>query len=167
MKADKSDELFLRFMSILTLGSLLLLLFRKPPIKDWLVVYLFNATTNTILDNILVSSKILSYPVRFFPKVFNTHILFDFLIYPTFTILYNQMTEKDKLGPIIYKLLYFVVPMLLIETWAAKKTNLIAWKKWWKWYHTLLGFVFKSLITRSVLGLVNKVENKQNNVNNV
>ncbi|WP_411954814.1 CBO0543 family protein [Alkalibacillus sp. S2W] len=164
MKSDKSDELFLRVMTVLTTSSLLILLFRKPPIKNWLLVYLFNAVTNTIIDNFLVSLKILSYPVRYFPKVFNTHILFDFLIYPTFEILYNQMTEKDKLGPIIYKMFYLAVPMLFIETWAAKKTNLIAWQKWWKWYHTFFGFIIKSLITRSLIGFVNKIENKQNNV---
>nr|WP_208379619.1 CBO0543 family protein [Alkalibacillus almallahensis] len=148
-------------MTVLTIGGLLILLFRKPPIKNWLLVYLFNAVTNTIIDNFLVSHKILRYPVRFFPKVFKTHILFDFLMYPTFDILYNQITEKDKLFSIVYKLIYFVVPMLFIEIWAVKKTNLIEWKKWWKWYHTFLGYIFKSLVTRSVLGLANKIENKQ------
>lgn len=129
MKRNKFDLLFLRFTTSLTFVFLIIILFRKPPIKDWVIVYLYNAVTNGIIDNFVTSYKIVKYPVRFFPKIFKTHILFDFLIYPTFTIHYNQITEKDKPFAIFYKLLYFTVPMFFIEYWAVRKTNLIKWEK--------------------------------------
>ncbi|OIJ12033.1 hypothetical protein BKP35_11120 [Anaerobacillus arseniciselenatis] len=158
MKGNKYDKLFLRTATVLTLLSLMILLFRKPPIKDWVIVYLFNAVTNGIIDNFMTSYKIVKYPVRFFPKVFKTHILFDFLVYPTLTILYNQVTEKDNYVAIFYKLLYFTVPMFFIECWAVKKTNLIKWEKGWEWYHTFVSVTIKSLVTRFIIGIIRKVD---------
>ncbi|MFP3847225.1 CBO0543 family protein, partial [Priestia filamentosa] len=98
---------------MLNLVFLIPIILRKPPIKDWIVVYLFNAVTNGIIDKLLTSYNIVKYPVRFVPKIFNIHILFDFLLYPTFTILYNQVTMKDKPFAIFYKLLFLITPAFL------------------------------------------------------
>lgn len=161
MRGNKFDKNFLRWSLVLNLLLVLPIICRKPPIKDWLLVYLFNAVTNGILDSFLSAYNIIQYPVRFLPKVFKTHILFDFLVYPTFTIIYNQITRKDKPFAIFYKLLFFTIPMTLIELWAVRKTKLIKWKKEWKWYHSFIGFTVKSLITRLFIGVVRKVERKQ------
>lgn len=161
MKGRKFDKNFLRVSLIINLIVLLPIIFRKPPIKDWLLVYLFNAVTNSIADNFLSAYKIVKYPVRFFPKVFKTHILFDFLIYPTFTILYNQATSKDRPFAIFYKLFFFTIPMFLVELWAVKKTGLIKWNKGWKWYHTLISVTIKSLTTRLLIGVVRGIARKQ------
>ncbi|GKU84865.1 CBO0543 family protein [Niallia sp. NCCP-28] len=161
MKRKNFDEKFLWWSLIINLIVVFTIICRKPPIKDWLLVYLFNALTNGIIDSFLSAYKIVKYPVRFFPKVFKTHILFDFLIYPTFTILYNQMTKNDKLFTIFYKLFYFTIPMFLVEFWAVKRTGLIKWNKGWKWYHTLMGVTLKSFSTRLFIGGVRKIEKKQ------
>ncbi|WP_332695080.1 CBO0543 family protein [Halalkalibacter lacteus] len=122
--------------------------------KDWILVYVYNAVTNGIIDKMIVKRNIVQYPVRLLPKLFNIHILFDFFVYPTITVMYNQITYKNKPLLIFYKLLYFTIPMLLLELWAEKKTDLIKWNKGWKWYHTLITITIKSSITRSVIGLV-------------
>ncbi|MFP3727614.1 CBO0543 family protein [Priestia filamentosa] len=161
MKGNKSDKRFLRVLCILNLVFLIPIILRKPPIKDWIVVYLFNAVTNGIIDKLLTSYNIVKYPVRFVPKIFNIHILFDFLLYPTFTILYNQVTMKDKPFAIFYKLLFLITPAFLIEVWAVSKTHLIKWKKGWNWYHTFISIMFKSLLTRSFIGIIRKISEKQ------
>jgi hypothetical protein len=161
MKGNKLDKIVLYCTLIVTLCSLPFLVLRKPPIKDWLIVYLFNAATNGVIDIFLTTFKIVRYPVRFFPKIFSANLLFDYLVYPSLTILYNQMTEKDKPIAIFYKLLYFTVPMFFIEYWAVRKTNLIKWNKGWKWYHTFISVTIKSLLTRCVIGIVRIVEQKQ------
>jgi len=161
MKGNKFDKLFLHVLFILNLVFLIPIILRKPPIKDWIVVYLFNAVTNGIIDKLLTSYSIVKYPVRFVPKIFNTHILFDFLLYPTFTVLYNQATMKDKPFAIFYKLLFLTTPAFLIEFWAMRKTHLIKWNKGWKWYHTFSSIIFKSLTTRLFIGIIRKVSEKQ------
>jgi len=70
MKSKKFDKNFLRVNFIITLIVLIPIIFRKPPIKDWLLVYLYNAATNGIADKFLTTFKIVKYPVRFFPKYF-------------------------------------------------------------------------------------------------
>ncbi|MCT8138420.1 hypothetical protein H1D32_12095 [Anaerobacillus sp. CMMVII] len=162
MKSKKTQRKFLRIALILNLLALIPLIGRKPPVKDWIIVYLFNAVTNGLIDNVLSKYKIVKYPVRLFSKAFDTHILFDFFLYPTFTIWYNQMTSKDKIFPIIYKLFLITIPPFFIELWAERKTDLIQWSNKWKWYHTFFGLILKSLVTRLVIAVVRKADEKVN-----
>ncbi|UJL46149.1 hypothetical protein KFZ58_17600 [Virgibacillus sp. NKC19-16] len=163
MKGNKVEKIMLRGSMIFSLISLLILLSRKRrSIKDWLLAYLFNGISNGIIDNVLASYKVLQYPVRYVPKVFKSNVLFDFLVYPTFTVFFNQWTDKDKPKTILLKLLVFTVPTTFLEYLIEKKTNLLKWNKWWKWYHTMAFTTFKSLGTKGVVELVKKVSNRQN-----
>lgn len=157
MKGKQFDKLFLIIVFISNIAVLIPVIMRKPPIKDWIIVYFFNAATNFIADSYLSAHKIVRYPVRFLPKVFKTHILFDFFIYPTFSIIYNQMTIKDKPFAIFYKLVLFTFPMFIIEFWAERRTNLIEWGRGWRWYHTVISVIVKSLMTRSFIGLIRRI----------
>jgi len=145
-------------MLMVNLILLIPLLYRKPPIKDWAIVYLYNAVTNNLIDNIISKRKIVRYPIRLAPKLFDSHILFDYFLYPTFTVFFNQITYKDKPLTIFYKLLLVVIPPFLIEIWAERKTDLIEWSKKWKWYHTFLSIIIKSLFTRLMIGWIRKVD---------
>lgn len=151
-------------MLILNLGVLLPIIHRKSPIKDWIIVYLFNAVTNGIIDNALTKNKIIKYPNRLFPKIFDTHLLFDFFLYPTFTIVYNQMTAKDNTFAIIYKLFVITIPVFLIEFLAERKTNLVDWTRKWRWYHTFFSIILKSLLTRLFIALIRRVDAKMKNL---
>lgn len=156
MEKNKMEK---RFLNGLLIGNLLILLpilYRKPPIRDWIIVFVYNAITNGLLDMLLTSHKVIRYPVRFLLTIFNIHILFDFLIYPTFTVFYNQLTKRDKPFAIFYKLIFFTLPFFIIELWAENKTKLIEWNKWWKWYYSFLSIILKSLITRFVIEMLRK-----------
>lgn len=163
MKRNKNQRLLLRIAFIINLFFLIPILLRKPPIKDWIIVYLFNAVSNGIIDKVITKYKLIKYPVKLLPKLFDIHILFDFLFYPTFSVLYNQMTYKDGLFPIIYKLILFTTPPFLIEYFTEKKTNLIKWSNGWKWYHTFGSLILQSLITRTVIEVIRKADKKEQN----
>lgn len=148
------DKNILRGFFVLGIGLLTLVL-RKPPIKDWLLVYLWNAVTNGIIDKIVVSYNTVKYPTRLLPKIFKINFLFDYLLYPTMTVIFNQLTEKDHKPFIIFiKLFCFTIPMILVELWAERKTGLIKFKKGWKWYHSFISLNVKSLVTRLWIGWV-------------
>lgn len=161
MNGKDSNQNLLRIFLAINLIALIPILLRKHPIKDWIIVYLFNAVTNVFLDKMLTKYNILRYPVRLMPNFFKINILFDLLVYPTISVIYNQMTYKDKPFTILYKLLGFTIPMLVIELWAEKRTKLIEWGKPWTWYHTILGLTSKSLITRLVIAVIRRLENKE------
>ncbi|OLO37955.1 hypothetical protein BTR23_12395 [Alkalihalophilus pseudofirmus] len=160
MKGKKFGKVFLSFFILLTIGTLPITL-RKPPIKDWILVYLYNAVTNVIIDKILTTLNVVKYPVRLFSKFFDISIVFDLFVYPFITILYNQLTYKDKPFAIVYKIFLFAFPMLIFELWLEKKTSLIKWKKGWNWYHTFFSIILKSLFTRMIIGTIRKVEKHQ------
>jgi hypothetical protein len=163
MRKNRIEKKLLLGILILNLGIILPIIYRKSPIKDWIIVYLFNAVTNGIIDNALTKNNIIKYPNRLFPKIFDTHILFDFFLYPTFTILYNQMTAKDKPFAIIYKLFVITIPVFLIEFLAERKTNLVDWTKKWRWYHTFFSIIIKSLLTRIVIAQIRRLDAKMEN----
>lgn len=163
MQGNKTVDTFI-LRSLLVFGTgLLVMVLRKPPIKEWLLVFLFNASTNGLLDKLIVSyNNKLKYPTRLLPKIFKINILFDYLLYPTLTIVYNQLTAHDKPLKIFLKLFYFTIPVILVEFWAEQKTGLIKFRRGWKWYHSFLSLTIKSLFTRLIIGWVRKVGNKQN-----
>jgi hypothetical protein len=151
MGGKKNEKKFLFGLLIFSIG-ILPVLFKRPPKKDWLLVYTFNAISNIILDK-WVTMNFISYPTRLLPKIFKIHILYDALLYPMVTVIYNQLTSKDKPIAIVYKLLFFSVPLTIFEFWAERKTGLIKWSNGWRWYHTFLSVSLKSLITRGVVSI--------------
>lgn len=151
MGGKKNELKFLRGLLIISIGILPFLMKRSHK-KDWLFAYMFNAITNIILDKWLTVNYI-SYPTRLLPKIFRLHILYDAILYPMVTVIYNQLTSKDKPIEIFYKVLFFSVPLTIFEFWAERKTGLIKWKNGWRWYHTFLSVSIKSLITRGLVSM--------------
>ncbi|WP_018662690.1 CBO0543 family protein [Heyndrickxia acidiproducens] len=161
MNSKEFDKLLLKILFTVNLISILPILFRKPPIKDWLFVYFFNAATNGVLDNILVKLKMVKYPVRLLPRYFHIHVLFDYFLYPSFTVLFNQFTMKDKPFTILIKLIFLIVPLYLIEFLAEKKTRLVKWSRNWKWHYSISSLLIKSTLTRTMIGVIRSISKKQ------
>ncbi|MCE4051704.1 CBO0543 family protein [Bacillus sp. Au-Bac7] len=157
MRKNKQQRRYLNIALLINTIIVIPLILRKPPIKDWIIVYLFNAITNGIIDNFLSSYKIVKYPVRLFPKIFKTHLLFNYFLYPSFTVFYNQITYKDKALKAFLKLILVTIPPFLIEVLAVKKTEYIVWSKNWKWYHTFFSIILKSSFTRVLIVIIRRL----------
>lgn len=127
-------------------------LFRKPTSKVWIPFYLINCAINYILDKILIEQKVIEYPVRFLPKVFNINFVYDFLVCPFLTIRFCQSVYHASLKGIMGKLLLFGIPQGLYEILLERKTNTIKFKKNWSWYHSLiLVFVLKLIMVGGLI----------------
>ncbi|WP_078429086.1 CBO0543 family protein [Alkalihalobacterium alkalinitrilicum] len=84
---------------------------------------------------------------------------FDFSLYPLMLLYYNQWTLNSKPTGVFLKLFPFVIPQVIIESIAAKKTKLITWKKGWSWYHSFISLAVKLLLCRSIIGII-RITNK-------
>ncbi|WP_338001035.1 CBO0543 family protein [Neobacillus terrae] len=157
VKKGHFEKNFLSGVLFLYLLLFFPVILRKRPIKVWIYVYLMNAITNGFLDKLLVKYKIITYPVRLFPNKVKINVLFDFLVYPLFTVLFNQITLKDRPFLILRKLFLFMGPMYFLEHWAVQKTNLIKWHKGWKGYHSFFSLTIKSLISRLFIELFRRI----------
>ncbi|WP_062049911.1 CBO0543 family protein [Bacillus sp. JCM 19034] len=154
----KSEKKLLYSIFIVSILFLVYLL-RRPPIKDWLLAYLFNAFSNILIDAFIVSKRMLSYPVRLFPKVLNSNFLFDTIVYPTIMVLFNQVTRHDSVLLIFSKVFLFTVPILLFEMWAVQNTSFIHWDKGWNWKHSFVSITLKSLLNRLIIEVIRKIDN--------
>ncbi|WP_184662963.1 CBO0543 family protein [Texcoconibacillus texcoconensis] len=129
-------------------------IFRKAPLKDWVIVYFIVGFVSGIIDNIVTAKGFLRYPVKAFPRFFNVSCTFDFVVCPLMNVIYNQVTYHDKPHKTVLKLFLFITPMTLFETFLEKNTNLIQWRMGWKWYHTYVSIFIKYLSVRFIMTLI-------------
>ncbi|SMB87429.1 hypothetical protein SAMN00017405_1693 [Desulfonispora thiosulfatigenes DSM 11270] len=148
------------FFLILSLGLFAFLL-RKPPLKDWLLIYFIRAFNAAILDCFVITYKLIEYPVRFLPHVFKPAILFDFFAYPTLGVLFNQMTYHDKVPMIIVKAFLLSLPITLLEWWFERNTDLINYLNW-NIYITYFSLTLSFLFIRGVIAVIRHYSEKEN-----
>lgn len=144
------------FLYILTIVGVFLLPFAivKRSFKDWIIVYLVSIIGNSWADRYLVSRGYLKYKIRPFKKSLKIHFPFDYVHYPLMLLYYNQWTLNSKPAGIVLKLFPFIIPQVLIETFAAKKTDLITWRKGWAWYHSFISLAIKLLLCRGIISTI-------------
>lgn len=159
MKRNRFDKNFLRGVSLAAFIILPFLL-RKHSLKDALLAFLLNAITNNWMDLYLVYHKKLKYPIRLLPKLFKTNVAFDYLLYPTTSVLINQVTKKDSFLKTVGKALGFILCIFGVELWAVKNTKLIKWKNGWQWYHSIISLLIKSLLNILTVRTIKKWDEK-------
>jgi hypothetical protein len=152
----KSSVVSITFLSATTLIGIILLPFAifKRSFKDWLIVFLVSVLGNSMADRYLVSKGYLRYNIRPIKNRFKIHLPFDYVHYPLLLLYYNQWTLNSKPAGIFFKLFPFVIPQVMIETLAERRSNLITWRKGWKWYHSFLTLVIKLLLCRGIIALI-------------
>ncbi|TYS18628.1 hypothetical protein FZC78_03650 [Rossellomorea vietnamensis] len=151
-----SPLLTIMFLTFTTLTGAILLPFAiiKPSFKDWLIVFLVSVIGNSTIDRYLVTQGYLKYTIRPLREKVKIHLPFDYIHYPLMLLYYNQWTLNSKPAGIIFKMFPFVIPQVVMETIAERKTDLISWRKGWTWYHSLISLVLKLLICRGIISLV-------------
>ncbi|MGY4689917.1 CBO0543 family protein [Salibacterium sp. K-3] len=125
----------------------------KRSFKDWVIVYLVSFIGNHFADSYLVSKGYLKYKNKLFKK-FKIHLPFDYIHYPLVLLYYNQWTLNSRPIGIFLKVLILATLQIILETFAAKKTKLITWKKGWNWYHSFTSIVLKLLICRGIIAVI-------------
>ncbi|MFD1169705.1 CBO0543 family protein [Oceanobacillus caeni] len=136
------------------IGALPFILLRKPA-KDWMIVFFLTGFFANLLDEFMVKSKRVIYPVRLFEKYSDKSILFDFLIFPICCTLFIQATYQSKLPAILGKAFLFSVPLTAFEWLLEQKTHLIKWIRW-STTHTLVSVTLYLLTTRLVIAIIRK-----------
>ncbi|NQD64382.1 hypothetical protein HP456_00405 [Bacillus haikouensis] len=148
----------LRFLLVFGLIAFCKLM-KKPPTKDWMMVFLFKGYLSSILDKLVVRKGYIAYPVKLF-KSFDISFIFDYLLYPISCVYYNQVTRSSNIFGIILKSFYFSIPMALVEHFFEKKTSLIKFKKGWNTYTSLISLTITFLISRGFIAIIRKANNK-------
>ncbi|KRD82514.1 hypothetical protein ASE51_23285 [Bacillus sp. Root147] len=151
------EKLILRGLSVLCL-FLFPFLLKKPNIKEMLIVFFSKGVLATLIDSYVVNTKKVSYPVRPFPKIFSTNIIFDILFFPLLSMAWVRQSYNDNIPKILLKSLTWSIPMSLSQWYLERNTRLFKWKKWTP-FHTFGSVSFTLLTIRALAGLVKKVNN--------
>lgn len=157
MKNQSIERNILKALLIFSIFSFINLI-RKPPVKDWLIIFLLKGFLSSILDTLVVKKGYIKYPVTLL-KTVNISIGFDYLLFPIACVYYNQITKSSNILGILVKVLYFSIPMTLTEYFLEKKTNLIKFKKGWTSFTSFWTLTITFLISRLIIALVRKSNN--------
>jgi len=132
--------------------TLLLLIFAVDwrYFRDWIVVYLFKSIIDFAWGSPVVNLKLLDYPIRLLPHYYNTSILFELWVFPTVCILYNQVTRKRGLWPIIYYAVIFSAVITAIEYPLELYTDLIEYLDW-SWFTSFYTIMITFLCSRAFI----------------
>ncbi|MFC0273516.1 CBO0543 family protein [Metabacillus herbersteinensis] len=154
---NQLEKTILRFLLVFGIVTFFNLI-RKPPVKDWLIIFLIKGYISSILDKLLVRKGYIDYPVKLF-KSFDISFIFDYLLFPVTCVYFNQFTKASTLPGIIAKLFAFSIPMAIIEHILEKKTKLISFKKGWNTYRSFITVNITFILVRILIGVIRKADN--------
>lgn len=132
-------------------------LFKGSKMRENLVIFFSKGVIATLIDAFVVGTKRLEYPVRPFPKIFKTNIIYDLLFFPLLSVIWVKLTYKDHLGKILLKSLLFSVPMSIGQWCFEKNSKLFKWEKW-TIFHTFTSVNFTLFTIRGFVGLLKKLD---------
>lgn len=105
--------------------------------REWIALFFFQGEIDLLLGSLVVESGLLDYPVRIFPDLYDTSLLFEVWVLPILCILYNQIINKRGLWPMGYYAILFSAGITVIEFILEKNTDLIAYIEW-SWITTFI-----------------------------
>lgn len=143
-------EIFISILSAMVTLFLFLYVVDWRYFRDWTVVYLFKACLDFVWGSPVVSLKLLEYPVRLLPQYYNTCILFELWVFPVSCILYNQVTRKQGLWPILYHAAFFSAAITAIEYPIELYTDLIEYLNW-SWFTSFCTIFITFLCSRTFI----------------
>jgi hypothetical protein len=146
-------EIILLWLLLIGGIGLFILSLRKPPQKDWLLIFFMTGFFAVFLGVIVVEEHLIRYPVNLF-KHFQSSVLFEFLLFPVLCIYYYQATYHSGFWGIILKALVYSSVLSILEFLLEKYTDLIDYLHW-EWYYTLVSVFLFMIIVRSIMGLTN------------
>ncbi|MBT2661962.1 CBO0543 family protein [Bacillus sp. ISL-45] len=138
-------------------------LFKGKKMRENLVIFFSKGVLATLVDAYVVGTKRVEYPVRPFPKVFRTNILYDILFFPILSVIWVRISYNDNLLRILLKSLIFSIPMSYGQWFMEKNTKLFKWNKWSP-FHTFVSVNFTLFTIRGFVGLLkllDKVKGKE------
>ncbi|WNF38401.1 CBO0543 family protein [Bacillaceae bacterium IKA-2] len=155
------DRSILNVLTIFGIGgSIFFLLRKKGDLKDWFLIYFMKTLVCTLIDGPVIKKKYLQYPNRYFPKSFDSNIIFLYVIFPLLCVIYNQFTYKMKPLKSILSIFLFSIPFTLLENWLEKNTNLVKYSKGWNGFFTFTVFSATFLLVKVCIEFIRFLDEK-------
>jgi hypothetical protein len=155
------EKKLLNLLTALCLVSLPFL-FKGSKMRENLVIFFSKGVIASLIDAYVVGTKRLEYPVRPFPNIFKTNIIYTILFFPILSVIWVKMSYNDKFSKILLKSLLFSVPMSIGQWYMERNSKLFKWKKWTA-FHTFGSVNFTLFTIRGLVGLLKKLDGFKGN----
>ncbi len=162
------EKKLLNLLNALCIASLPFL-FKGSKMRENLLVFFSKGVLSTLIDAYVVGTKRIEYPVRPFPKIFKTNIIYDMLFFPILSVVWVKITYNDNIAKLLLKSLIFSVPMSLGQWYLEKNSRLFKWNRWSP-LHTFASVNFTLFTIRGFVGLLKKLDKlkqSQNQIQNI
>ncbi|MFD2923092.1 CBO0543 family protein [Halobacillus naozhouensis] len=148
------EIIMLRMFLFIGVGLFILAL-RRPPQKDWLLIFFVTAYFGSFIGALVVEKNLISYPVTFLKPPFQSSVLFEFLLLPVLSMYYYQTSYHSNVFGFIWQAASYSSVMTIIEFFLERYTDLIEYHQW-KWYFTLITVFTFLICVRSLMWVINK-----------
>lgn len=145
--------------------ALLFFSLRKPPIKDWILIFLLTSCFSIFIGVLVAKKKMLEYPIRFLSKYFSSSLLYEYLLLPVVCIYFYQTTYYSKYPSIILQCALYTSALTILEVLLERYTDLIEYHTW-TWIHTFISTFFLMMFVRILMLLINRKEINRKNIHN-
>lgn len=144
--------------SLLIIGiTLLFSSLRKPPIKNWILIFSLSSIFSTFFGVLVVEEKMLEYPVRFLSTYFSSSLLYEYLLFPVVCIYFYQTTYRSRYLNIVLQCIFYTTALTIIEFFIERYTELIKYHTW-TWEYTFLSTFLLMMFIRFLMELINRKE---------
>jgi hypothetical protein len=119
----------------------------KEKILDAHVSFLFMQGQTWLYGAFVVENRLIEYPVRFIYYAYRISLVFEYLIFPTISVMFNIHFPSEK--RFLHKLLYIIAyptVITIIEVILEKYTGVIKYLNW-TWYWSWLTMLITLLIS--------------------
>jgi hypothetical protein len=124
--------------------------FKRKNLLMYLIVFFAKGVLSTSTDSMVIKRNKIEYPVRPFPKIFDTNILCDLLFYPLLSVIWVRSTYNSN------------VPMSIAQWAMEKRTNLFKYKSW-TIFDTFIYINFTLFVIRGMVGSLENLRRKMYN----
>ncbi|WP_396265821.1 CBO0543 family protein [Halobacillus shinanisalinarum] len=126
---------------------------RKPPRKDWLIMFFISAYLAIILGVLVVEGHLITYPVSLY-KHFQSSVLFEFLLFPVLCTYYYQTSYFTGVFGMVWQAGVYSGVLTIVEFCLERYTELIKYLQW-DWYYTFISVFLFMLSVRFIMELIN------------
>jgi hypothetical protein len=149
------EKLLLRALFVSSLAAAPFIL-KRNNLLMLLIVFFSKGVLSVTIDSFFIKKGMISYPVRPFPQIFDTNILYDLLFYPLLSVIWVRYTYHSKPLEMVTRSLYLSVPMSILQWFLEKKTKLFKWKAW-SVLHSFAAINFTLFTIRGLVGIIKRV----------
>lgn len=152
------DRNLLHILTLTGLAGLTFLFRKKGSVKDWFLIYFIKSLISTLIDGPIIKKKYVQYPLRYFPSLYSSNIIFLYVFFPLSCVMYNQFTYQMRPLKTIISVLLFSGPMAIVEGLLEKYTKLVKYQKGWNGWYSFGALTCTFWIVRSSIAGIRYLE---------